>query len=134
VASYNPFRRGSQGWGVSIHGNHADRRENGSSWGCLCDVCFARKKSSEREFVVLTGTHLGVKLLTAYLSHLFYTLHICLVSLNLCVLCQHLIAQYAAELFSAPIVVFHHFHETSHLNDVSRGSLTNYRNLMIFTS
>jgi len=31
---------------------------------CLCDVCFASKKSSEREFFVPTRTHLGVKLLT----------------------------------------------------------------------
>ena len=66
VASSNPFRRGSQGWGwgVLIHGNHAARQENGSSWwGCLYDVCFASKKSSEREFFVPAGTHLGVKLL-----------------------------------------------------------------------
>jgi hypothetical protein len=47
-----------------IHnGNHDARGENGSSWrGCLCDVCFASKKSSEREFFVPTGTHLAVKL------------------------------------------------------------------------
>ena len=65
VASSNPFRRGSQGWGwgVLIH-DHAARQENGSSWwGCLYDVCFASKKSSEREFYVPAGTHLGVKLL-----------------------------------------------------------------------
>jgi len=49
-----------------IHGNHAARRENGSSWwGCLCGVCFASKKSSEREFFIPAGTHLGVKLLTS---------------------------------------------------------------------
>ena len=31
---------------------------SGSSWwGCLCDVCFAGKKSSEREFFVFAGTH-----------------------------------------------------------------------------
>jgi hypothetical protein len=30
----------------------------------LGDVCFASKKSSEREFFVPAGTHLGVKLLT----------------------------------------------------------------------
>ncbi len=32
--------------------------------GDVCVVCvFASKKSSEREFFVLAGTHLGVKLL-----------------------------------------------------------------------
>jgi hypothetical protein len=44
----------SRGWGVFIHGNgnHVARQENGSSWwGCLCDVCFASKKSSERDFL-----------------------------------------------------------------------------------
>ena len=42
----NPFRRGFRGWGVFIHGNHAARQENSSSWwGCLSDVCFASKKS-----------------------------------------------------------------------------------------
>jgi hypothetical protein len=65
AASSHPFRRGSPGWGVLIYGNHAARRENGTSWwGCLCDVCFASKKSSEHEFFVPAGTHLGVKLLT----------------------------------------------------------------------
>ena len=40
--------------------------EKGSSWwGCLCDVCFASKKSSEREFFVPARTHLAFKLLTA---------------------------------------------------------------------
>ena len=54
------------GWGVFIHGNHAPRWENGSSWwGCLCDVCFATKKASERKFFVPSRTHLGVKLLTS---------------------------------------------------------------------
>jgi len=52
VASSNPFRRGSRGWGVFIHGNHAARRKNSSSWwGGLCDVCFASKTSPEREFL-----------------------------------------------------------------------------------
>jgi hypothetical protein len=53
-ATSNPLRRGSRGWGVFIYGNHAARRENGTSWwGCLCDVCLASKKSSEREFFVV---------------------------------------------------------------------------------
>jgi hypothetical protein len=44
-----------------IHGNHVARGENDSSWwGCLCDVCFASKKSSEREFFVPAGMHLAV--------------------------------------------------------------------------
>jgi hypothetical protein len=65
-ATSNPLQRGSRGWGVFIYGNHAARRENGTSWwGCLCDVCFASKKSSEREFFVSARTHLAVKLLTA---------------------------------------------------------------------
>ena len=70
TALSNPFRRGSRGWGVFIHGNHAARRENGSSsWGCLCDVCFASKKSSELEFLVPGGTYLGVKLLRVVLGN-----------------------------------------------------------------
>jgi hypothetical protein len=61
AASSNLFRRGSRGWGVFIYGNHAARRENGTSWwGCLCNLCFASKNSSKREFFVPAGTHLGV--------------------------------------------------------------------------
>ena len=49
---------------IFIYENHAARRENGTSWWvCLCDVCFASKKSSEREFFIPAGTHLAVKLL-----------------------------------------------------------------------
>ncbi len=45
-ATSNPLQRGSSGWGIFIYGNHATRRENGTSWwGCLCDVCFALAKS-----------------------------------------------------------------------------------------
>jgi hypothetical protein len=70
VALSNPFQRGSRGWGVFIYGNHATRRGNGTSWwGCLCDVCFASRKSSEREFFVPARTHLGVKLLILVVSH-----------------------------------------------------------------
>jgi hypothetical protein len=83
-ATSNPLQRGSRGWGVFIYGNHAARRENGTSrWGCLCDVCFASKKSSEREFFVPAGTHLAVKLLTAMVLHrgpLFYKLFWCVIS------------------------------------------------------
>ena len=65
AALSNPFQRGSRGWGVFIYGNHATRWENSTSWwGCLCDVCFASMKPSEREFFVPAGTHLAVKLLT----------------------------------------------------------------------
>jgi len=65
AALSNPCQRGSPGGGgVFIYGNHAARRENGTSWwGWLCDVYFARKKSSERVFFVPAGTHLAVKLL-----------------------------------------------------------------------
>jgi len=64
AALSNPFQRGSRGKGVFIHGNHVARRENGSSWwGCLCDVCFASKKSSEWEFSIPTEQHLVVELL-----------------------------------------------------------------------
>ena len=56
AASPNPFQRGSRVRGVFIYGNHAARWEKGTSWwGCLCDVCFASKKSSEREFLVPPG-------------------------------------------------------------------------------
>ncbi len=74
AASSNPFRRGSRGWSVFVCGNHATRWENGSSWlGCLCDVCFASKKSfasktsSKREYFGPAGRHLGVKMLNTRL-------------------------------------------------------------------
>ena len=67
AASCNPFQRASRGWGM--YGNHGARGENGSSWwGCLCDVCFASKQSSEREFFIPARTHLGVKLLRVYVG------------------------------------------------------------------
>jgi hypothetical protein len=54
----DPLRRGSRGCGMSVHQNHATRWENSSSWwGCVCDVCFASKKSFERELFVPAGTH-----------------------------------------------------------------------------
>jgi hypothetical protein len=63
AASSNPLQRGSRRWGAFIHENHAARWENGSSWwGCLCDMCFTTKTSSEREIFVPTRTHLVVKL------------------------------------------------------------------------
>ena len=65
AASSNPFRRDSRGWGVFIYGKDAARRENGTSWwGFLCDVCFASKKSLEREFFVPAGMHFDVNSLT----------------------------------------------------------------------
>jgi len=52
AALSHPFRRGYRGWGAFIHGNHAAIWENDSSWwGCLCDVCFTSKKSSEQVFL-----------------------------------------------------------------------------------
>jgi hypothetical protein len=69
AASSNPFRWGSRGWGVFIYGNHAARRENSTSWwwwGCLCDVCFASKKSSEREFFIPAGSYLAKQLLHVF--------------------------------------------------------------------
>ena len=70
AATSNPLQRGSQGWGMFLHQNHGARLENGSSWwGSLFDVCFASKKSSEREFTVPARSHLGVQLLTAMDAH-----------------------------------------------------------------
>jgi hypothetical protein len=43
-----------------------------SWWGCLCAVCFAGKKSSERELFVPAGTHLGVKLLMPMPMHHYF--------------------------------------------------------------
>ena len=61
AASSNPFQKSSRGWGIKTM---PARGENGSSWWrCLFDVCFASKKSSERELFVPAGTHLAVKLL-----------------------------------------------------------------------
>ena len=60
----NPFRVGSWGWGTLIHQNHAAGEENGSIMvGMFVSLCLASKKSSEREFFVPAGTHVGVKLL-----------------------------------------------------------------------
>ena len=65
TASSNPFLVGSQGWGTLVHQNHATGEENGSIMvGMFVSLCLASKKSSEREFFVPAGTHLGVKLLT----------------------------------------------------------------------
>ena len=71
TASSNPFRVGvgSQGWGTFVHQNHATGEENGSIMvGMFVSLCLDSKKSSEREFSVSAGTHLGVKLLR-FLSH-----------------------------------------------------------------
>jgi len=52
-----------------IYGNHDAGGENDSSWwGCLCDECVASKKSSEREFFVPAGTHLGIKLSNRFIK------------------------------------------------------------------
>jgi hypothetical protein len=40
-----------------------ERQTDPSWWGCLCAVCFASKKPSEREFFVPAGMDLAVKLL-----------------------------------------------------------------------
>jgi hypothetical protein len=58
VASSNPLQRVSQGRCMFVHQNHGS-----SWWGCLCDVCFASKKSSKREFFVPARKHSGGKLL-----------------------------------------------------------------------
>ena len=64
AASSNPFQRGSRGWGVFIHQNHGAGGENGSIMvGMFVCLCLVSKKPSEREFFVLAGTDLGVKLL-----------------------------------------------------------------------
>jgi hypothetical protein len=58
AALSNPLRRGSRGCGMSVYQNHAARWENSSSWwGCVCDVCLASKKSSDRELFVPARTH-----------------------------------------------------------------------------
>ena len=64
MASSNPFRVGSRGWGTLIHQNHAAGEENGSLMvGMFVCLCLASKKPSEWEFFVPAGTDLGVKLL-----------------------------------------------------------------------
>ena len=66
MASSNPFRVGSRGWGMLVRQNHAAGEENGSIMvGMFLSLCLASKKSSEREFFVPARTHLGVQLLTA---------------------------------------------------------------------
>ena len=52
------------GWGTLVHQNHADGEEIGSIMvGMFVSLCLASKNSSESEFFVPAGTHLGVKLL-----------------------------------------------------------------------
>jgi hypothetical protein len=65
MASSNPFRVGSQGWGTLVHQNHATGDENGSIMvGMFVSLCLASSQHPfEREFFVPAGTHLGVKLL-----------------------------------------------------------------------
>ena len=65
ATSANPFHRGSRGWGMLGQQNHAAGGANGSIMVVvfLC-LCLASKKPSEREFFVLAGTDLGVKLLS----------------------------------------------------------------------
>jgi hypothetical protein len=61
MASANPFPIGSRGWGILVHQNHAPGEENGSIMVVMfVPLCLASKKSSDREFFVPTGTHLGV--------------------------------------------------------------------------
>ncbi len=65
MASSNPFRVGSRGWGTLVHQNHAAVEENGSIMvGMFVSLCLASKKSSEREFFFPAGMHLGVMLLS----------------------------------------------------------------------
>jgi hypothetical protein len=65
TASSNPFRRGSQGWCMLVHQNHAAGGGNGSIMvGMFVSLCLASQKPSEREFFVPAGTDLGVKLLS----------------------------------------------------------------------
>jgi hypothetical protein len=68
VASSNPFRRGSRGWGTLVHQNHGAGGGNGSIMvGMFVCLCLVSKKPSEREFFVPVGTDLGVKLLSPLL-------------------------------------------------------------------
>ena len=63
TALSNPFRISSRGWGTLVHQHHAAGEENGSIMvGMFVSLCLASKKSSEREFFVPAGMHLGVKL------------------------------------------------------------------------
>ena len=65
MALANPFPVGSRGWGILVHQNHAPGEENGSIMvGMFVPLCLDSNKSSDREFFVPTGMHLGVKLLS----------------------------------------------------------------------
>ena len=51
AASSKPFQRGSRGWGMLVHQNHAAGGENGSIMvGMFVFLCLASQKPSEREF------------------------------------------------------------------------------------
>ena len=52
MASSNPFRVCSRGWGMLVHQNNAAGEENGSIMvGIFVSLCLASKKSSESEFL-----------------------------------------------------------------------------------
>ena len=64
TALSNPFRVGSQGWGMLVHQNHAAGGENISIVvGMFVSLCLASQKPSKREIFVPTGIDLSVKLL-----------------------------------------------------------------------
>jgi len=65
----NPFRVGSQGWGVLGQQNHTAGGGNGSIMvGMFVCLCVASQKPFEREFFVPTRTDLGVKLFKVFSS------------------------------------------------------------------
>jgi len=72
TASSNPFCVGSRGCGTLVHQNHAAGEENGFIMvGMFVSLCLASKKSSEREFFVPPGMHLGVRLLVKLTFSIF---------------------------------------------------------------
>ncbi len=61
VVSADPFHRGSQGWGMILHKNHAAKEANGSIMVGMFVCCvFASQKPSERELFVPARTDLAV--------------------------------------------------------------------------
>jgi hypothetical protein len=77
VASANTFRRGSRGWGMFHHKNHAAGEANSSIMvGMFVGVCCASQKPSEREISIPARTDIAVYPVKQFKSSRIETLRV----------------------------------------------------------